>query len=339
MSTEKRDIAATILDTLVLTRTDVETLLSPDACRAAIEEAFRAHGSRDAAPPSVLGVRGEGGGFHIKAGFLRRDRQFFAAKVNGNFSGNPTLGLPRIQGVVILMDGDTGAPLAVLDSASITTLRTAAATAVAAQYLSTHDAATVTICGCGVQGRAQLIALTRVRPIRKVFAFDSEQDRAQSFASKIARELGVDATAVDDLRAATRASAIVVTCTPSRHPFLFAGFLAPGTFVAAVGADSEEKQELDVALLASATLVTDVTAQCAVIGDLHHAIEAGQLLPEHVHAELGEIVAHEKCGRRSPEEIIVFDSTGMALQDVAASAAVYERAVRTGRGTLVSLSA
>ena len=130
-----------------------------------------------------------------------------------------------------------------------------------------------------------------------------------------------------------------MTCTPSRHPFLFAGFLAPGTFVAAVGADSEEKQELDVALLASATLVTDVTAQCAVIGDLHHAIEAGQLLPEHVHAELGEIVAHEKCGRRSPEEIIVFDSTGMALQDVAASAAVYERAVRMGRGTLVSLSA
>ena len=324
---------------LVLTRTDVETLLSPDACRAAVEEAFRAYGCGDAAPPSVLGVSGAGGDFHVKAGFLRPHTAILCGEGERQlFAGNATLGLPRIQGVVILSDGDTGAPLAVLDSGSITTLRTAAATAVAAQYLATDDAAAVTICGCGVQGYAQLIALTRVRPIRKVFAFDSEQDRAQSFASKIARELGVDATAVDDLRAATRASAIVVTCTPSRHPFLFAGFLAPGTFVAAVGADSEEKQELDVALLASATLITDVTAQCAVIGDLH-AIEAGQLSPEHVRAELGEVVANKKRGRRSPEEIIVFDSTGMALQDVAASAAVYERAVATGRGAVVSLSA
>ncbi len=327
------------MGTLVLTRTDVETLLSADACRAAVEEAFRAYGSGDAAAPSVLGVRGAGGGFHIKAGFLCRDRQFFAAKVNGNFYGNAALGLPRIQGVVILSDGDTGAPLAVLDSASITMLRTAAATAVAAQYLATANAATVTICGCGVQGRAQLMALARVRPIRKVFAFDSEQARAQSFASTMGRELNVDATAVDDLRAATRASAIVVTCTSSRHPLLCAGFLAAGAFVAAVGADSEEKQEIDAALLASVTVVTDVTAQCAAIGDLHHAIEAGQLTSERVHAELGQIVAHKKPGRRSPDEIIVFDSTGMALQDVAASAAAYEQAVQTGRGTLVSLSA
>jgi len=327
------------LDTLVLTRSDVQALLSPDACRVAVEEAFRAHGSGEAPPPAVLGVPSPRGGFHIKAGLLRRGRQFFAAKVNGNFTGNSALGLARIQGVVVLSDGDTGVPLALLDSASITTLRTAAATAVAAQRLANRDASVVTICGCGVQGRAQLVALTRVRPIRHVFAFDIERERSQRFASEIADELNINATAVDDLRAAARASEIVVTCTPSCLPLVFDGFLAPGSFVAAVGADSEGKQELDAALLASVTLVTDVTAQCAAIGDLHHAIKAGILSLESVHAELGEVVAGQKPGRSSPDEIIVFDSTGMALQDVAAAAAVYERAVEAYRGTAIALSA
>ena len=333
-----QSIPLTNLVTLVLTRSDVEALLSPDACRAAVEEAFRAHGSGETPPPAVLGLATLGGGFHIKSGLLRRRRHYFAAKVNGNFNGNAALGLARIQGVVVLSDGDTGVPLALLDSASITTLRTAAATAVAAQHFARADAAVVTVCGCGVQGRAQLVALARVRPIRKVLAFDIDWERAQRFASEVEDELGLDATAVDDLRAASRASAIVVTCTPSRQPLLFDGFLTPGTFVAAVGADSEEKQELDAALLASVTLVTDVTAQCVAIGDLHHAITADILSPESVHAELGEIVAGRKRGRLSPNEIVVFDSTGMALQDVAAAAAAYERAVETGRGTTVALS-
>ncbi len=326
------------MDTLVLTRSDVEALLNPDACRAAVEEAFRAHGSGATPPPAVLGVRALGGGFHIKAGFLRRDRHYFAAKVNGNFTGNAALGLARIQGVVALCDGDTGTPLALLDSGSITTLRTAAATAVAAQHLARSDAAVVTICGCGVQGRAQIFALARVRLICNVLAFDVERERAQRFAREIADELGIEATAVDDLRAASRASAIVVTCTSSCQPLLFDGFLSPGSFVAAVGADSEEKQELDPALLASVTLVTDVTDQCAAIGDLHHAIKAGVLSRASVHAELGEVVAGRKRGRNAREEIVVFDSTGMALQDVAAAAAAYERAVETGRGTAVALS-
>ncbi len=114
--------------------------------------------------------------------------------------------------------------------------------------------------------------------------------------------------------------------------------MSPGAFVAAIGADSEAKQELDAALLSTVTLVTDVTAQCATIGDLHHAIAAGTMSLDRVHAELGEIVARRKRGRSSADEVIVFDSTGMALQDVAAAAAVYEAALRTSHGTAVTLS-
>ena len=324
--------------TLVLTRSDVEALLSPDDCRIAVEEAFRAFGNGETAAPAVVGVRGVDGGFHIKAGLWRRGRCFFAAKVNGNFAGNAARGLARIQGVVVLSDGDTGEPLALLDSASITTLRTAAATAIAAQHLARNDASVVTVCGCGIQGRAQLIALSRVRTIRKVFAFDIDHERAEDLAREIKDVLAIDILAVDDLRTASRASDIVVTCTSSNTPLLFAGDLSPGAFVAAVGADSEAKQELDAALLSTVTLVTDVTAQCATIGDLHHAIAAGTMSLDRVHAELGEIVARRKRGRSSADEVIVFDSTGMALQDVAAAAAVYEAALRTSRGTAVTLS-
>jgi alanine dehydrogenase len=324
--------------TLVLTRSDVDALLSPDDCRIAVEDAFRAFGNGETAAPAIVGVRGVNGGFHIKAGLWRRGRCFFAAKVNGNFAGNAALGLPRIQGVVVLSDGDTGEPLALLDSASITTLRTAAATAVAAQHLARHDAAIVTICGCGIQGRAQLIALSRVRTIRKVFAFDIDGKRAEDFAREVKDSLAIDTLAVDDLRTASRESDIVVTCTSSNTPLLFDGDLSPGTFVAAVGADSETKQELDAALLSTVALVTDVTAQCATIGDLHHAIVAGTMSLDRVHAELGEIVAGRKRGRSSADEVIVFDSTGMALQDVAAAAAVYGAALRSGRGTAVTLS-
>ena len=323
--------------TLVLTRSDVEALLSPDDCRIAVEEAFRAFGNGETAAPAVVGVGGVDGGFHIKAGLWRHGRCFFAAKVNGNFAGNAARGLARIQGVVVLRT-ETPAYLWRCWTPHRSPLRTSAATAVAAQHLARNDAAVVTVCGCGIQGRAQLIALSRVRTIRKVFAFDIDDERAEDLARENKDVLAIDILAVDDLRTASRASDIVVTCTSSNTPLLFAGDLSPGTFVAAVGADSETKQELDAALLSTVTLVTDVTAQCATIGDLHHAVAAGTMSLDRVHAELGEIVAGRKCGRSSADEVIVFDSTGMALQDVAAAATVYEAALRTSRGTAVTLS-
>jgi ornithine cyclodeaminase/alanine dehydrogenase-like protein (mu-crystallin family) len=319
----------------ILTEGDVAALLDPNDCLVAVEEAFRQHAAGRAPPPGVLGVRGTDGGFHIKAGLLDLGRRYFAAKVNGNFAGNAERGLPRIQGVIVLSDGDDGSPLAILGSAEVTRLRTAAATALAARLLARADASVVTMCGCGAQAPAQLVALARVRPLRQVFAFDRDAERARSFAREQGARLGVAIVPTDDLRAAAQKSAIVVTCTPSREPILFGDFLAAGTFVAAVGADSSEKQELAPELLAAATVVTDVTEQCATIGDLHHALAGGQMSRNDVYAELGEVVAGKKLGRRSEDEIIVFDSTGMALQDVAAAAAAFERAEVTSRGLTV----
>lgn len=324
-------------ETLLLTRADVRELLDLDQCRAAVEEAFRLHAAGESLEPGVLGVRARDGGFHIKAAGLKRDPPRFAAKTNANFSDNPRRhGLPAIQGVVVLCDAADGRVLAVMDSIELTIRRTAAATAVAARHLARPDSAVITVAGCGEQGRAHLRALVRVLPLRRAFAFDSDPDASRACAAELSRELGLDIAVVADHVEAVRASDVCVTCTPSRRAFLRREHVRPGTFVAAVGADSPDKQELDPSLLAAGVVVADVLDQCAVMGELHHALQAGAMSREDVHAELAELVSGGKPGRRSEDEITIFDSTGTALEDVAAAAAVYERAVEAGAGRRVA---
>jgi alanine dehydrogenase len=312
---------------LFLDSGDVRALLSIEECIAAVEHAFRLHGEGKTPKPGVLGVHARHGAFHIKAGILELERPYFAAKTNANFPGNTERhGLPTIQGVIALFDAERGTPLAILDSREITSLRTGAATAVAAKYLARADASVATICGCGVQGRTQLAAIAAVRSLDRVYAIDRDPQEARRFAREMSNELGVDVVAASDLGAASRESDICVTCTPSRTAILGAADLNPGAFVAGVGADNEDKQELAPALLARAAVIVDILDQAAVAGDLHHAIAAGVMTRDDVRAELGEVVAGRKRGRLHNDEIVVFDSTGTALQDVAAAAAVYEKA-------------
>jgi alanine dehydrogenase len=324
---------------LLLSRSDVERLLTPEACIATVEDAFRQHALGKAPPPGILGLHAEDGGFHIKAALLTLDQPYFAAKTNANFPHNgPRHGLPTIQGVVVLCEAVTGQALAVMDSMAITALRTAAATAVAAKYLARRECRTALMCGCGAQAPAQLRALLRVRSPGRILAYDQNAEKSRAFAAALGAETALAISAVTDLPAAVAASDIVITCTPARRWFIAREMVRPGTFVAGVGADNEDKQELDTALLARSKLVTDLTEQCAAIGDLHHALAAGAMSAAGVYAQLGEIVAGLKPARESEEEIIVFDSTGTALQDVAAAAAVYRQALADGKSPRFSFS-
>jgi ornithine cyclodeaminase/alanine dehydrogenase-like protein (mu-crystallin family) len=325
--------------TLILTRRDVSELLDLDACIAAVEEAFRLEGEGRVPRAGILGFPLAGGGFHIKAAALDLNRSYFAAKVNGNFPGNrERFGLPTIQGVVILCDAGNGSPLALIDSMEITSLRTAAATAVAAKSLARPDSRVAAICGGGRQGRAQLAAIYRVLPLRKAFVFDTDLATAQTFACEMEETLGIEVVIAAGPAQALAGADVGVTSTPSRRPFLKKGDLKPGVFLAAVGADASEKQELDPELLAGARVVVDVLEQCATIGELHHALEAKQMTRSDVSAELAEIVSGRKPGRQTLDEIVIFDSTGTALEDVAAAVAVYERAVAAGRGASCDLA-
>jgi len=319
--------------TLILSRRDVLELLTLHDCIDAVEQAFRLHADGRTLGPGVLGVPAADGGFHIKAAGLIGERSYFAAKTNANFPDNPRrFGLPTIQGTVVLADASTGEPLAVIDSASVTALRTGAATAVAAKFLARREARTATIVGCGVQGEIQLAAIAAILPLQRAWVLDTDHARAEALAVRAEASLGFHVEAGRDLRAALRDSDVCVTCTSSRRAFLTATDVAPGTFIAAVGADNRGKQELESALVASATLVVDVFEQCAEIGELQHALAAGLITRDRVHAELADVVAGRRPGRTRPDEITIFDSSGTALQDVAAAIAVYEKARAAGRG-------
>jgi ornithine cyclodeaminase/alanine dehydrogenase-like protein (mu-crystallin family) len=327
-------------ETLIFSRSDVERLLTLDECIAAVEDAFAQHAQGKTAPPGVLGMHAQDGGFHIKAALLTLDRPYFAAKTNSNFAHNGARhGLPTIQGVVVLCDAANGFPLAVMDSISITALRTAAATAVAAKYLARKECDVALVCGCGTQGAMQLRALCRVRQPRRIYAYDQDSTKAGGFAHDLSAELGIQVTVANDLRAAVAGSDIVITCTTSKRFFITHDIVRPGTFIAAVGADNPEKQEIDPQLLARHTVVADILDQCCAIGDLHHALDAKVMTRADVHAELGQVAAGLKPARTRDDEIIVFDSSGTALQDVAAAAAVYRRATGLKQGVPFSFNA
>jgi ornithine cyclodeaminase/alanine dehydrogenase-like protein (mu-crystallin family) len=323
----------------LLVRADVERLLDMPTCIRAVEAAFRGRAEGDVVRSGVLGLRTEEGGFHVKIATLDAGRPLFAAKVNSNFPANAQRhGLPTIQGLVALFDATTGAPLALMDSIAITILRTAAATAVAAEYLALASAATIGIVGCGAQALAQLTAVSCVRAITGASVFDIDPAKAERFARNSLGRLGFPVTSVATLTEATIGSQIVITCTPSTQAFLRHAHLSPGTFVAAVGADNEEKSEVDPHLMASAAVVVDSLDQCATIGDLHHALASGTMTRRDVRADLGDVVLDPSRGRHDREEIVIFDSTGVAIEDVAAAAVLYERAEREHAGTVASFA-
>ncbi|MGH7125007.1 MAG: ornithine cyclodeaminase family protein [Stellaceae bacterium] len=323
---------------LILSRSEAERLMDFPGYVEAVEAGLRAAAEGGAVVPPALSLKVEGGAFHVKGGALPLGaRLYVAIKSNGNFPGNSAeRALPTVQGTIYLADGRDGRPLAIMDSIGVTIARTGAATAVAAKYLARGDARRVLICGAGVQGRIQLTAIKHACPIEQALIYDVNGEATASLARQ-ATALGIAATPTTDLRAA-RDCDVIVTCTSSRRAFLTPDHVRPGTFVAAVGADNGDKQEIDPALFPRSTVVVDSLEQCAEIGDLHHALDAGAFTRERVHGTLAEIVAGRKPGRRRPDEIILFDSTGLGLYDVAAAARIYERAVERGAGDRLSLA-
>jgi alanine dehydrogenase len=324
----------------ILRRSEIAALMNPAAYLAAVEAAFRSHACGNASVPTPMHIPVQNGGFHVKGALVMLERAYVAVKLNGNFPANPQRqGLPTIQGVVLLCDAANGSVLAVMDSIEITLRRTAAASALAARYLAREDASSIAICGCGDQGRAQLTALAEVASLRRATAWDIDIEQARNFAREMRDTLDLEVTAVPTVREAAWRSDIIVTATSAQTPFLTKDCVSPGTFVAAVGADSPHKNELAAELLAASKIVVDVLAQSVFMGDLHHAIVAGLVTSADVHAELGDLIIGRKPGRTNREEITVFDSTGVAIQDAASAAWVYQRAVAQSVGSSIPLGA
>src|SRR4051812_5340181 len=248
---------------VVLSGSELRALMAFGDYVEAVAEGFRMYAEARAASPLPLHIPAEDGGFHVKAATLTLARSYAAIKTNANFPHNrQRAGLPTIQGAILLFDATDGRPLALLDSIEITLKRTAAATALAARYLARPESRVATICGCGDQGRSQFAALRHGLGIERVFAWDADAGAAARYARAMADQHRIKVEPISDLRSASLQSDIIVTCTSSSVPYLGVDLLKPGTFIAAVGADNPYKNEIAPELMARATVVGDISAQC-----------------------------------------------------------------------------
>ena len=304
------------------------------SCIGACERAFAAYseGRAELADVIHLDVPESSGEVHVKAGHLH-GHSVYAVKVASGFYG---IDPPAIDGMVLVFDARTGAPVAfLLDGGFLTDLRTGAAGGVAAKHLAPETIERVAVIGTGTQARYQLDALAVVRPgFGRVIVWGRNQDHAEACVEDLRVRPGLPEDCVfgtaDSVEEAVEGADLVITCTASREPLVRAAWLTAGTHVTAAGADSPDKQELEPELLADADLVVvDSRTQCGRIGELHHAIEAGLMDASHA-TELGEICDGGRPGRTSAEQLTVCDLTGVGVQDVAASALVMERAGRGG---------
>jgi ornithine cyclodeaminase/alanine dehydrogenase-like protein (mu-crystallin family) len=294
---------------------EVLARVGPRAAMDAIERAFLALDRGEIGEPVSLGLDLGEGTFHVKA---CAGMGLLVAKLNANFPGNRERhGLPTIQGVIAVFDAGNGRLLELVDSPSITSVRTAATTALAVRLLAPAGADEATIVGCGVLGRGHVAALRECNGITRMSVFDRDRESARALAAW-ARGLGVECSVAPDLRESTRASPIVITCTSSSAAYLGADDIRPGTLVAAVGADNAGKAEIGASLLAQARIVADRTAQCRKSGDLRNAPPGAAACGELADAVAGRIA------RTAPDEIVVFDSTGLAVEDLAVCAILRE---------------
>lgn len=322
----------------ILTRSDLERLLSLEDCIVTVEKAFALHAREKSLAPGLLhiDVPQAEGEFHIKCGGLELEEIYACLKMSGGYFQNPTrFGLPSIQSAILLWSGKTGSLLACMDGIHITIYRTGAAVAVAAKYLARCDSATVGIFGCGNQGRMQLRALSLSFPLKKVYAYDVDAQAKKNYAQEMSELLQLEVVPASNVEETSRARDIIVACTPARKFYLEDRFVEPGTFIAAVGADSPGKQELEPTLFRRAKIVVDILEQCVRVGELQHPIRAGLTTPKDVHGELGQVITGDIRGRTSDDEIIIFDTTGTAIQDCAAAALAYRRAVEQGVGQVI----
>ncbi len=325
---------------LVLSRSDLERLLSPLEVVEAIEAAIDLHaGGRTACPSRSVVAVGTEGTLLVMPAVLRPEQTPVAGtKLVTVYAANRDRGHPTVYATYVLLDGATGRPLALLEGTLLTALRTGATSAVAARRLARADACRVACVGTGVQAGFQLTCLAAVRSLQHIAVVGRDRDRARRFAEAMQGRLGVVVRPADD-RASAVADADIVTCaTTSPTPVVFGADVRPGTHVDLVGAFRATDREADTNLMTRARVVVDTfDGALAEAGDVLIPMQEGAFGADHIAADLTQLVTGARAGRRSRDEITVFKSVGWALEDLTAARLAYTRAHEHGVGVEVAL--
>ena len=322
----------------IVTEAELRELASLDVALVdVIEHAFTALAGGEVVMPPVMSMdlAAANGEVDVKAAYIP-GMSGFAIKVSPGFFDNPGLGLPSLNGLMILFSATTGLVEALyLDNGYLTDLRTAAAGAVAARHLAPATVTTAGVIGTGVQARLQMRAAHLVRPFEEVLVWGRDPQKAAACAADLKAALGVRAGVTSDPADLVAQSQLVVTTTPARDPVLRGEMLHPGLHVTAMGSDQAGKTEIDPAALAAADLyVADRASQVEVMGELRGAIEAG-LWTRGIPAELGQVITGAAPGRFSPDDITICDLTGTGAQDTAIAAHVFEAVRAAGAGQVI----
>lgn len=327
---------------LVLSERDLRQQVVLDAAVIdCVEQALASLAREDVVMPPImhLAIAPHNGEVDVKTAYVP-GIDSFAIKISPGFFDNPKLGLPSLNGLMVLFSANTGIVEALLlDNGYLTDVRTAAAGAVAAKWMARAQAERAAVLGGGTQARLQLKALTLVRPIKQAKLWARRWEQASAVAQELSDELGITVQAVAEARQAVEDADVIVTATPSREPLLQPDWLSPGQHVTAVGADAEYKNELAPMVLAQAQrYICDRVSQCAALGELHHAVATGAVAADAEWPEIAQVIAGAVVGRAHDDEITVADLTGTGVQDTAIAALAHARCVAAGAGTTFELT-
>ena len=312
------------MKTVIITKKEVAKVLTPAVANATVEKAFRAYGMGQVEMPAKSYLTFPKGDLRSMPAYIRGQGFDIAGikSVNVHPANPETYGLPTVMAVIILTDPETGFPLAVMDGTHLTSMRTGAAGAAAVKLLSRKNAVTAGFVGSGVQARTQLACSLEVRKMKTIKIWTVPDEKlARAFAAWARRSYGLETILSDAVNDITMNVDILFTTTPSRTPLVNAVSL--GTHINAIGADAEGKQELNPNILKGATVVIDDWSQAAHSGEINVPLRKRQIAKNNIYGELGEIAAGKKKGRTSAGEITVFDSTGLAIQDVSCAFVAY----------------
>ncbi len=318
------------METLLLSAEEVRSLITMGEAINAVEEAFRLYALSKALMPPKVYLCFENGDLRAMPASIMG---YAGVKWVNSHPENPVRGLPSVMAVLVLNDPTTGFPLAVMDATFLTSLRTGAAGGVAIKYLARKNSEIFGFVGCGKQARYQLLAAMEVCNVELVKAYDVNK-RAEEKFREFCESLGVECE-VQELEKVCDCD-VLVTTTPSTKPIVKNEFVAEGTHINAIGADAPGKQELEIEILKRAKIVVDDTHQALHGGEINVAVSNGLISEKDIHATLGEVAAGLKRGREG-NEITIFDSTGLAIQDIAVAKIVYEKAIERSAGRRIRL--
>ncbi|MEE8186217.1 MAG: hypothetical protein V3T99_00970 [Nitrososphaerales archaeon] len=321
------------MDTLLLDRGAVRSLVSIDEVIAEVKRSFieKSRGRIQMPSKPYLFFPEYGGDLRVMPSYMD-GAKLAAVKIVNSHTRNKEKGLPGVMATVTLIDPETGEPLCIMDGTLITILRTAAASAVATEALARNDSSTLGIVGTGAESEPHVLALSKVMKIERVLVYGRSKEGVEGFITRVRSSLDIEVEYAP-LEKVVAGSDVLVTLTPVRSPIVMNHWVKDGIHVNAVGADAPGKQELEVSTLKRAKVIVDDWDQSSHGGEINRAIEEDAIKKEDIHGELGDVLINKIPGRVSNNEVTVFDSTGLAIQDLATASIVYKKAIKEGIGS------